>query len=108
MLDSSPRVGRRQTPCRVRTLRFQLRRRFGGPRRVNRHPGVILLTEHLEPRGIVAEQSRMLIGPAWVSRAETIEIRNAFDGRPVDSVPRGTAADVQLAIEAAQAALAAS
>jgi glyceraldehyde-3-phosphate dehydrogenase (NADP+) len=66
-----------------------------------------LLTEHLEPRGDVGEQSGMLIGPAWVNRAETIEIRNAFDGRLVGSVPRGTAADVRLAIEAAQAALAA-
>jgi glyceraldehyde-3-phosphate dehydrogenase (NADP+) len=63
-------------------------------------------TDHGDPRGVVAEHSRMLIGPDWVSRAETIVVRNPFDGELVDTVPRGTAADVQAAIEAAGAALA--
>lgn len=63
------------------------------------------MADQMEPRGVVAERSGMLIGPAWVSRDETIEVRNPFDGRLIDSVPRGTAADVQAAIEAAGAAL---
>ncbi len=64
------------------------------------------MAHHVEPRGVVAERRGMLIGPAWVTRDETIEVRNPFDGRLVDSVPRGTTADVQAAIEAAGAALA--
>jgi glyceraldehyde-3-phosphate dehydrogenase (NADP+) len=48
----------------------------------------------------------MLIDGEWRSRDEVIEVRNPFDGRLVDAVPRGRAADVHDAIAAAVRAVA--
>jgi glyceraldehyde-3-phosphate dehydrogenase (NADP+) len=48
----------------------------------------------------------MLIGGAWVGRDDVIDVRNPFDNRLVDSVPRGTATDIAAAIGAAAEALA--
>ena len=45
--------------------------------------------------------ARMLIGGAWVGRGETIDVRNPFDGRLVDTVPRGCAGDIEDAVTAA-------
>ena len=47
----------------------------------------------------------MLIDGEWVGRDEVIEVRNPFDGRFVDTVPRGSASDVDRAIAAAERAL---
>jgi acyl-CoA reductase-like NAD-dependent aldehyde dehydrogenase len=43
----------------------------------------------------------MLIGGAWVGRGETIDVRNPYDGRLVDTVPRGCAGDIEDAVTAA-------
>jgi glyceraldehyde-3-phosphate dehydrogenase (NADP+) len=48
----------------------------------------------------------MLIDGAWRSRDKVIEIRNPFDGRLVDTVPRGCAGDIHEAITAAARAAA--
>ncbi|MCX6544607.1 MAG: aldehyde dehydrogenase family protein [Acidobacteria bacterium] len=48
--------------------------------------------------------ARMLIDGEWVGRDEVIEVRNPFDGQMVDTVPRGTVADVDRAIAAADRA----
>jgi len=45
--------------------------------------------------------ARMLIDGEWVSRDEIIEVVNPFDGRLVDTVPRGRAGDVKDAVTAA-------
>lgn len=47
----------------------------------------------------------MLIDGQWVRRDEVIDVRNPLDGRLVDTVPRGTVADVEAAIGAAERAL---
>lgn len=47
----------------------------------------------------------MLIGGEWVSRPETISVRNPFDNELVADVPSGTVEDVKVAIEAASLAL---
>ena len=47
----------------------------------------------------------MLIGNAWETRDERIEVRNPFDGHLVGTIPRGGVADVQAAIGAAAKAL---
>ena len=52
--------------------------------------------------------ARMLIDGAWVARDAVIEVRNPFDGRLVDTVPRATRADVDAAIGAAARAMEAS
>ena len=44
---------------------------------------------------------KMYIGGQWVSRPEEIPVRNPFDQSIVDTVPRGTAADVEQAITSA-------
>ncbi|MDP6801814.1 MAG: aldehyde dehydrogenase family protein [Gemmatimonadota bacterium] len=44
---------------------------------------------------------KMLIGGEWVSREDTIDVRNPFDGSVVDTVPRGTAEDVRAAVAGA-------
>ncbi len=44
---------------------------------------------------------KMYINGEWVNRAETIEVVNPFDKSVIDTVPRGTAADVDLAIGSA-------
>lgn len=56
--------------------------------------------------GVAAPAGAMLIGGRWVTRDESIEVRNPFDGRLAGRVPLGTAADMDAAILAAQAALA--
>jgi glyceraldehyde-3-phosphate dehydrogenase (NADP+) len=43
----------------------------------------------------------MLIGSEWVSRDDVLEVVNPFDGRLVDTVPRGRAGDVTDAVSAA-------
>jgi glyceraldehyde-3-phosphate dehydrogenase (NADP+) len=53
------------------------------------------------PRAGDGHGARMLIDGRWVPRAEVIEVRNPFDGRLVDTVPRGTPSDVEAAIAAA-------
>ena len=44
---------------------------------------------------------KMYINSEWVDRAETIAVLNPFDKSVIDTVPRGTAADVDLAIGSA-------
>jgi glyceraldehyde-3-phosphate dehydrogenase (NADP+) len=44
---------------------------------------------------------KMYIGGQWVSRPEEIPARNPFDQSMVDTVPRGTAVDVERAITSA-------
>jgi len=45
----------------------------------------------------------MLLNGKWVSLSQTIEVRNPQDNSLVDTVPRGTSADMDAAIEAAVA-----
>jgi len=45
--------------------------------------------------------ARMLIDGEWCGRGEAIEVRNPFDGRLVDTVPRGRAGDIDAAVTAA-------
>ncbi len=45
---------------------------------------------------------KMLIGGQWIEKKETIDVLNPFDGSLVDTVPKGDAEDVQLAILAAE------
>ncbi|NKB71842.1 MAG: aldehyde dehydrogenase family protein [Candidatus Latescibacteria bacterium] len=44
---------------------------------------------------------KMYINGAWVDRDEKIEVIRSYDGSVVDTVPRGTAADVDAAVESA-------
>ena len=44
---------------------------------------------------------RMYINGSWVDRAETMPVYNPFDQSVIDTVPRGTAADVDAAISSA-------
>jgi glyceraldehyde-3-phosphate dehydrogenase (NADP+) len=57
------------------------------------------------PRAGDGHGARMLIGGDWVTRPDVIDVRNPFDGRLVDTVPRGTTADIEAAITAAARAL---
>lgn len=52
-----------------------------------------------------SEPFGLLIGGEWVRRSEVIDVRNPFDGRRVARVARATAADVEAAVGAAEAAL---
>jgi len=45
---------------------------------------------------------KMIIGGEWVARKETIDVINPYDGKVIDTVPRGTPADVDAAVAAAQ------
>jgi len=56
------------------------------------------------PRAGDGRGARMFVGGAWVGRDETIEVRNQFDHRLVDTVPRGRAADIHDAVTAASEA----
>jgi glyceraldehyde-3-phosphate dehydrogenase (NADP+) len=47
----------------------------------------------------------MLISGGWVARGDVIEVRNPFDGRLVDTVPRGRADDMHVAVAAAALAV---
>jgi glyceraldehyde-3-phosphate dehydrogenase (NADP+) len=53
------------------------------------------------PRAGEGHGARMLIDAEWRTRDERIDVCNPFDGRLVDTVPRGTAADVTDAVGAA-------
>jgi acyl-CoA reductase-like NAD-dependent aldehyde dehydrogenase len=44
---------------------------------------------------------KMFIAGEWVDRAEKIEVRNPFDGQVIDTVPKGTPADVAAAVAGA-------
>jgi acyl-CoA reductase-like NAD-dependent aldehyde dehydrogenase len=44
---------------------------------------------------------KMLLAGEWVDREKTIEVRDPFDNSVVDTVPRGSAADVETALAAA-------
>ena len=44
---------------------------------------------------------KMYINGEWVDRAETMPVFNPFDQSVIDTVPRGTAADVELAVTSA-------
>ena len=57
------------------------------------------------PRAGEGNGARMLIEGHWVVRSDVIDVRNPFDGRLVDTVPRGTPADIEAAITAAARAL---
>lgn len=46
---------------------------------------------------------KMLIGGQWTAKNETIDVINPFDGSLIDTVPAGSAADVQAAIDTAVA-----
>jgi len=43
----------------------------------------------------------MLIDGEWIGRDDTLSVANPFDGRLVDTVPRGRAEDVDAAVAAA-------
>ncbi len=45
---------------------------------------------------------KMIIGGEWIDKKEKIDVINPFDGKVVDTVPRGTAEDVDRAVAAAQ------
>jgi len=49
--------------------------------------------------------ARLLIDGQWLTRSSVIEVRNPFDGRLVDTVPRGSRADIDAAVAAAERAL---
>jgi acyl-CoA reductase-like NAD-dependent aldehyde dehydrogenase len=63
------------------------------------------LTAHPEPGFAANGNAPMFIGGKWEFRDQRIEIRNPMDGHVVGSVPRGTAIDVQAAIDAAAVSL---
>jgi glyceraldehyde-3-phosphate dehydrogenase (NADP+) len=46
---------------------------------------------------------QMIIGGKWVDAKETIDVQNPYDGSVIDTVPRGTAADIDAAVTAARA-----
>jgi aldehyde dehydrogenase (NAD+) len=48
---------------------------------------------------------RMYIGGAWREAAETLPVINPSDGQVVGAIPRGTAADIDAAVQAGAAAL---
>jgi glyceraldehyde-3-phosphate dehydrogenase (NADP+) len=58
------------------------------------------------PRAGDGHGARMLIDGAWVGGDGIIDVRNPFDGRLVDTVPRGRPADIQDAVTAATRAAA--
>ena len=45
---------------------------------------------------------KMYIGGQWVDKSEKIEVLHPFDGSVVDTIPRGDAADVELALATAE------
>jgi acyl-CoA reductase-like NAD-dependent aldehyde dehydrogenase len=45
---------------------------------------------------------KMIIGGKWVEKENKINVRNPFDGKVIDTVPRGSAVDVDNAIAIAQ------
>jgi len=45
---------------------------------------------------------KMIIGGNWVDKDEKIDVVNPYDGKVIDTVPRGTADDVDKAVAAAQ------
>ena len=47
---------------------------------------------------------KMLLAGQWVDRDKTIEVRDPFDDSPIDTVPAATAADIETAFAAANAA----
>jgi glyceraldehyde-3-phosphate dehydrogenase (NADP+) len=51
------------------------------------------------------QQSPMLLGGEWISRTETIQIRNPYDNTLVGAVPSATVSDVKAAIASASLAL---
>jgi glyceraldehyde-3-phosphate dehydrogenase (NADP+) len=53
------------------------------------------------PRAGDGRGARMLIDGEWTARDEIIEVRNPFDGRLVDTVPKGRPEDIDAAITAA-------
>jgi glyceraldehyde-3-phosphate dehydrogenase (NADP+) len=57
------------------------------------------------PRAGDGHGARMLIDGEWISRAECIEVVNPYDGRLVDTVPRGRAEDIAAAVTAAAQAV---
>ena len=57
------------------------------------------------PRAGDGRGARMLIDGEWIGREETIDVANPFDGRLVDTVPRGRAGDIAAAVTAAAQAV---
>ena len=53
----------------------------------------------------IGGHARMLIDGEWIGRGETIDVANPFDGRLVDTVPRGRAGDIADAVTAAAQAV---
>ena len=49
--------------------------------------------------------ARLLIDGEWIGRDDTLDVTNPFDGRLVDTVPRGRAEDVAAAVAAAARAV---
>ena len=45
---------------------------------------------------------KMYIAGEWIDKAETMDVINPYDGSVVDTVPRGTAADIDRAIDSAE------
>jgi glyceraldehyde-3-phosphate dehydrogenase (NADP+) len=60
-----------------------------------------MAAEGSTPRAGDGQGARMLIDGEWRPRDEVIEVRNPFDGRLVDTVPRGRAGDISAAVTAA-------
>jgi len=65
-----------------------------------------MTTAHTPGRPGDGNGARMLIDGQWLARDAVLEVRNPFDGRLVDTVPRGSRADIDAAIGAAQRAMA--
>ena len=57
------------------------------------------------PRAGDGHGARMLVDGEWIARDETIDVVNPFDGRLVDTVPRGRAGDITDAVTAAARAV---
>ena len=47
---------------------------------------------------------KFFLNGSWEDRDEVIEVINPFDGSVVDTVPKASAADVETALQAAEAA----
>ena len=64
------------------------------------------VTEEKRPAAADLRHARMLIDGAWVDAAsgQTLSVENPAKRRPIATIPRGGAADVDRAVQAAAAA----
>jgi acyl-CoA reductase-like NAD-dependent aldehyde dehydrogenase len=45
---------------------------------------------------------KMYVAGQWIDKANTIEVRNSYDGSVIDTVPRAEGADVERALQSAE------